>query len=80
MTPTEFKRYLQQWDDASKSVRAEMLKAFIQEHNGKTAPELEQALNNSASLFFTRLTAWLRLSYPFYILSICTCTHVLRGL
>ena len=63
MTPSELNRYLENWDHASKSKRIQILLSFIDENNGKTAPELEEVLCNCASLFFTRLTAWLRLSY-----------------
>lgn len=63
MTPSEFTGYLAEWDHASKQRRVKILTSFISENNGKTAPELEQYLCDCASLFFTRLTAWLRLSY-----------------
>ena len=57
--------FLQEWDNASKTKRLKILQHFINTNNGKTAPELEQELCNGASLFFSRLTAWLRLSYLF---------------
>ena len=71
MTSTvEIKRFLQQWDDSPKQNRVEILRDFNSKNQNKTAPELDQALGNCASLFFTRITAWLRLSYLFIYL--CT--------
>ena len=51
------------WDHATKSSRCEILIVFIKECKGKTAPELENKFSRAASLFLTRLTAWLRLTY-----------------
>ena len=51
------------WDHATKSRRVEILEIFIKECKGKTAPELENKFARAASLFLTRLTAWLRLTY-----------------
>ena len=31
--------------------------------NNATGPQLERELNNGASLFLTRISAWLRLTY-----------------
>lgn len=67
MTPSELNRYFQGWDNGTKANRAKMLSKFIEDHKGKTAPELEQCFGSCASLFMTRLTAWLRLSYPFQL-------------
>ena len=36
---------------------------FIKCNQQKTGPQLERELNNGASLFLTRITAWLRLTY-----------------
>ncbi|XP_066914369.1 armadillo-like helical domain containing protein 1 [Clytia hemisphaerica] len=63
MTGVDVKRFLQKWDDSSKQSRVEILQDFNKKHCNKTAPELDQVLGNCASLFFTRITAWLRLSY-----------------
>lgn len=63
MTPSELSRFLENWDQASKVKRLKILSNFLNDHDGKTAAELELVLSNCASLFFTRLTAWLRLSY-----------------
>ncbi|XP_071952021.1 armadillo-like helical domain containing protein 1 [Antedon mediterranea] len=54
---------LQQWDKGSKTVRAQILTDFIANNQNKTGPELEAEFAQAASLFFTRLTAWLRLTY-----------------
>ena len=65
MTPSELNRFLQEWDNAPKSKRSELLENFINIAAGKVATELDDMLGGGASLFFTRLTAWLRLSYLF---------------
>ncbi|GFO10779.1 hypothetical protein PoB_003728400 [Plakobranchus ocellatus] len=54
---------LQEWDKGAKSVRRKILVDFIEQNQNKTGPELEQEFAQAASLFLTRLTAWLRLSY-----------------
>lgn len=59
---------LQEWDKGSKSVRKKILQDFILQNQSKTGPELEQEFAQAASLFLTRLTAWLRLTYPFVCL------------
>ena len=61
----EITQLLDLWDQGTKSNRADILKLFIAECKGKTAPELEGIFSKAASLFLTRLTAWLRLTYPF---------------
>lgn len=60
-------RLLQTWDRGSKSTRAKILQDFIHENTNKTGPELELEFAHAASLFLTRLTAWLRLTYPLKI-------------
>ena len=63
------------WDHATKSKRSDILKLFIKECKGKTSPELENKFSKAASLFLTRLTAWLRLTYlssNAYIVLMCT--------
>lgn len=40
-----------------------MLKAFIQRNTHKTGPQLEKEFSNGASLFLTRVSSWLRLTY-----------------
>lgn len=47
----------------NRTTRQRILKDFIQANLNKTRPQLEKELNNGASLFLTRITAWLRLTY-----------------
>jgi len=54
---------LQEWDKGSRSTRKSILNDFILQNQNKTGPELEQEFAQAASLFLTRLTAWLRLTY-----------------
>ena len=65
-------KLLQQWDHGSKSVRSKILHDFIVANQGKTGPELKLEFAHAASLFLTRLTAWLRLTYPFKLLMLRT--------
>ena len=62
---TKVMAVLQEWDKGSKSTRKKILEDFISQNQNKTGPELEEAFAQAASLFLTRLTAWLRLTYPF---------------
>ena len=55
---------LHEWDSGSKSVRRRILQEFVAENQRKTAPQLDAEFADAASLFFTRLTSWLRLTYP----------------
>ena len=55
---------LQEWDKGTKTTRKNILEDFIAQNQNKTGPELEEAFAQAASLFLTRLTAWLRLTYP----------------
>jgi len=59
---------LNEWDKGSKSVRRKILQDFIAQNQNKTGPELEAIFAQAASLFLTRLTAWLRLTYPLLLL------------
>ena len=61
---------LQEWDKGSKITRKNILQDFIAQNQNKTGPELEQEFAQAASLFLTRLTAWLRLTYPFTLLQL----------
>ncbi|XP_045159982.1 armadillo-like helical domain containing protein 1 [Mercenaria mercenaria] len=54
---------MQEWDKGSKTTRKKILQDFIAQNQNKTGPELEQEFAQAASLFLTRLTAWLRLTY-----------------
>ena len=55
---------LHEWDKGSKSTRKQILEDFVEQNVNKTGPELEAEFAQAASLFLTRLTAWLRLTYP----------------
>ncbi|CAK8691746.1 armadillo-like helical domain containing protein 1 [Clavelina lepadiformis] len=54
---------LSQWDKGTAIVRSEILQDFLRNNVGKTGPDLEQEFGQAASLFLTRLTAWIRLTY-----------------
>ncbi|TTM04433.1 Guanylate kinase [Bagarius yarrelli] len=56
--------FLCEWDRGNKSTRMRMLQKFLQENAGKTSPELELEFSQGASLFLTRITTWIRLTYP----------------
>ena len=58
---------LHEWDCGSKSVRRRILQDFVAQNQHRTAPELDAEFADAASLFFTRLTSWLRLSYPLLV-------------
>ena len=60
------RKLLHRWDHGNKAVRARILEDFIVANQNKTGPELECEFAQSASLFLTRLTAWLRMSYLFH--------------
>ena len=55
---------LREWDAGQKSVRRRILQDFIAQNDRKTAPDLESEFSDGASLFMTRITSWLRLTYP----------------
>ena len=48
---------------ANAAARVKILQSFSHSMHGATATQLEEALANAASLFLTRLSAWLRLTY-----------------
>ena len=54
---------LADWDRGNKPRRIRILHRLLALHGGATAPELEAAFANGASLLLTRVTAWLRLTY-----------------
>lgn len=58
----KFMYLLKEWDKGSVNIRRKILRDFIIQHQNKTGTELEEELAHSASLFFTRITSWLRLS------------------
>jgi hypothetical protein len=55
--------WLRTWDRAPRPMRERMLHELIANHSGQTAPEIERKLGIGASLLFTRLVSWLRLSH-----------------
>ncbi|CAF1094771.1 unnamed protein product [Adineta ricciae] len=62
---TQIRRLLARWDEGSTKVRRQILVDFIDLHKAITEPELESEFAQSASLFFTRITSWLRITYLF---------------
>eukprot|EP00002_Diphylleia_rotans_P027456 TRINITY_DN5500_c0_g1_i5.p1 TRINITY_DN5500_c0_g1~~TRINITY_DN5500_c0_g1_i5.p1 ORF type:complete len:597 (-),score=144.01 TRINITY_DN5500_c0_g1_i5:486-2276(-) len=56
-------KLLREWDKGSKQTRERILQNFITNNANKTGPQLERELGNGASLFLTRISAWLRLTY-----------------
>jgi hypothetical protein len=54
---------LREWDKGSTPVRRKILVQFIKQNQNKTGTDLEEELAHTASLLFTRITAWLRLTY-----------------
>ncbi|MEJ1282549.1 armadillo-like helical domain containing 1 [Cricetulus griseus] len=59
--------FLQEWDNASRNLRSQILTKFIDSNEGKTGPELEQEFSQGASLFLIRLTTWLRITNRYLI-------------
>lgn len=57
-------KMLRDWDSGSKSTRAMILQSFIADMKDRSGPDLEAYFSDAASLFLTRLTAWLRMTYP----------------
>ena len=51
----------QEWDNGTKASRARMLEDFVSTNESQTGPELELEFAQAASLFFARITAWMRL-------------------
>ncbi|KAI9090522.1 armadillo-type protein [Phlyctochytrium arcticum] len=51
------------WDKGTRPVRERILQEFVTHNMNKTGPQLEREFSNGASLFLTRLSAWLRLTY-----------------
>jgi hypothetical protein len=54
---------LREWDAGKKETRIKILRALVVRNQQKTGAELEMEYGNGASLFLTRITAWLRLTY-----------------
>ena len=68
---------IHEWDKGSKSVRRQILQDFVAQNHNKTGPELEAEFAQAASLFLARLTAWLRLTYPYSQHTLSLSTYVL---
>ncbi|KAL7752855.1 hypothetical protein RI367_001858 [Sorochytrium milnesiophthora] len=60
---TDYMRVAATWDRGSRKVRELLLQDFVTACQNKTSPQLEADFANGASLFLTRITAWLRLTY-----------------
>lgn len=60
---SKFMHLLSQWDKGSVNTRRQILRDFVFHNQNKTGTEIEEMLAHSASLFLTRITSWLRLSY-----------------
>ncbi|XP_069794809.1 armadillo-like helical domain containing protein 1 isoform X2 [Narcine bancroftii] len=60
---SKFMGFLQDWDHGSRATRIRILNDFVNTNRGKTSPELELQFAQGTSLFLTRLTAWLRITY-----------------
>lgn len=54
---------LRSWDKGDRVTRTKMLEEFIERHADETGPQLERYYGNGASLFLTRISAWLKLTY-----------------
>lgn len=61
--PSNFIQISSTWDKGNRAVREKILRDFIANNRNKTGPQLEREFGNGASLFLTRITAWLRLTY-----------------
>ena len=55
----------QEWDNGTKANRGKLLEDFIKNNHNQTGPELELEFAQAASLFFARITAWMRLRSSF---------------
>jgi len=55
--------FLRDWDSSTPHRRVRILRQFVANNQHKTGIDLEQQFAGAASLFFTRLTAWIRITY-----------------
>lgn len=62
-TASKIQNLLSNWDSSSPAQRNDILTKFILNSKGKTATELDQEFGLAASLFLSRISAWLRLTY-----------------
>lgn len=58
----EFTHLLKEWDKGSVPLRRKILVEFVKKNQNRTGTELEEEMAHSASLFFTRISAWLRIT------------------
>eukprot|EP00116_Pleurobrachia_bachei_P004339 sb/3464601/ len=54
---------LYEWDHGKTKARERILSNFIANHINVSGPDLEEEFADAASLFLTRITTWLRLTY-----------------
>ncbi|KAI9149707.1 hypothetical protein H9P43_009886 [Blastocladiella emersonii ATCC 22665] len=59
----DYMKIASSWDRGSRRVRERLLEDFVENCKHMTGPQLERELGLGASLFLTRVTAWLRLTY-----------------
>jgi len=62
---------LRDWDSSSAQRRVRMLRQFAANNQFKTGTDLDEQFAGAASLFFARLTAWIRITY----LMMCCCAE-----
>nr|CCC94673.1 conserved hypothetical protein [Trypanosoma congolense IL3000] len=55
--------WVKEWDRGSRAVRLRLLEAFLTLHSESNSRRIELDLGDASILFFTRITAWLRLTY-----------------
>lgn len=71
---TSVSSFLREWDASSAQRRVRFLRQFVAYNQYKTVVDLEQQFLGAASLFFTRLTAWLRITYLYLQQAYCNTT------
>eukprot|EP01083_Nonionella_stella_P136857 416608_1 len=54
---------LERWDNGRKLQRKHLLYEFVMKYRAKTPLNIEEVFGEGASLFFTRILTWLRLTY-----------------
>lgn len=59
---TKFTHLLKEWDKGSVPLRRKILVEFVKKNQNRTGTDLEEELAHSASLFFTRVTSWIRIT------------------
>ena len=62
-TALDLTTLLREWDGGKRETRIKILRSLVASHQQKTGAELEMEYGNGASLFLTRISAWLRLTY-----------------